>query len=47
MFGMLKFSSIGSTRMLVFMPTTVTPTTRGATVIEVGVLANGKNDALL
>ena len=33
--------------MLVFMPTTVTPTTRGATVVEFGVLANGKNDAVL
>ena len=47
MFGILKFSSIGSPRMLVFMPTTVTPTTRGATMVEFGVLANGKNDALL
>ena len=31
-----------------FMPTTVTPTTRGATtVVEFGVLANGKSDTVL
>ena len=47
MIGMLKFSSIGSKRTLVFMPTTVTPTTKGATVVEFGVVANGKNDAVL
>ena len=33
--------------MLVFMPTTVTPKTRGATVVEFSVLAKGKNDAVL
>ena len=30
-----------------FMPTTVTPTTRGATEIEFCVLANGKSEAVL
>ena len=30
-----------------FMPMTVTPTTRGATVVEFGALANGKSDVVL
>ena len=47
LFEILKFKAIGSVRLLVFMPATVTPTTTDGTVVVLGLPANGKSTAVL